>query len=366
MPKAKGLCRREGAATYEYDFQIRGHRFCGSTGKSERREAEKELVAIRTKAAASIADKMKPGPMTFGQAATRWWNEAGKHRKDARNIVAYLAWLQASIGNNKLISEIDNNLVAGLVAKRRGEASERPIKKVKGKPVGKPRPITAGMVNRSMLEPLRAILFRARDIWEEPVKAIAWQAHRLKEPKERVRELTADEEARLFAHLPGHYHAIVKLFLITGMRREELCGLQWSEVDMTSARVVRKRKGGDVLATPLPAAAMAILSTLSGKHPTAVFTNEAGEPLKAAAFASMFWRVRQKAGLQDFRPHDLRHTAASRIMRATGSIKLAGSALGHSNIKSTARYAHISEDDLRAGLERTNPVEFVKIAKDSA
>uniref|UniRef100_UPI0037511B05 tyrosine-type recombinase/integrase n=1 Tax=Cypionkella sp. TaxID=2811411 RepID=UPI0037511B05 len=58
-----------------------------------------------------------------------------------------------------------------------------------------------------------------------------------------------------------------------------------------------------------------------------------------------------EAGIEDFRFHDLRHTFASRLLRLTGNLKLVSRLLGHTQIETTMRYAHVLDEDLRTGLE---------------
>lgn len=63
------------------------------------------------------------------------------------------------------------------------------------------------------------------------------------------------------------------------------------------------------------------------------------------------WRAALKAaGIEDFRFHDLRHTAGSRITRACGNLKVTQKVLGHTSITTTARYAHASDDDVRRAM----------------
>lgn len=56
-------------------------------------------------------------------------------------------------------------------------------------------------------------------------------------------------------------------------------------------------------------------------------------------------------GITDFRFHDTRHTAATRITRATGNLKVAQKLLGHTEIGTTARYAHVQHEDVLNGLK---------------
>ena len=119
---------------------------------------------------------------------------------------------------------------------------------------------------------------------------------------------------------------------------------------------------------PLPAAALAILSAERGRHPTRVFTyvvrhewggpKGARVPIEPDTLGTAFWRARRAAKLTDVRLHDLRHTAASRIVRATGNIAAAGKALGHTRITTTQRYAHLTAEDVRAALDAACPVDI--------
>lgn len=87
MRKAvRGLYRRADAEAWSYDFVIAGHRFCGSTGLASRREAEQWLIRFRAEKGTEVAQLSGLAPMSFGAASTRWWQERGQHRKDARTL----------------------------------------------------------------------------------------------------------------------------------------------------------------------------------------------------------------------------------------------------------------------------------------
>lgn len=71
-----------------------------------------------------------------------------------------------------------------------------------------------------------------------------------------------------------------------------------------------------------------------------------------------------KAGVIDYRFHDNRHTAVTRLLRATGNLRLVQRLLGHSNIETTTKYAHVTDGDLAAGMLATaarNPRRGVEI-----
>jgi integrase len=64
----------------------------------------------------------------------------------------------------------------------------------------------------------------------------------------------------------------------------------------------------------------------------------------------------KRAKIPDFRFHDLRHTFATRLLRQTGNLKLVSRLLGHTTIDTTARYAHVLDEDLEQALERFSPL----------
>ena len=107
---------------------------------------------------------------------------------------------------------------------------------------------------------------------------------------------------------------------------------------------------------------LALLAQERGKHPIYVFVYQCkrsraqrrkGEfyPFSRHGWRKDWQRALEAAGIEDFRFHDLRHTAATRVLRATGNIKAVQKMLGHSDITTTARYAHVLMDDVRAAME---------------
>jgi integrase len=340
--KISGLYRR--GSIYHYDFQLQGHRFYGSTALTERAEAERRVEEIKAEKSEYLKQLNGVIPWTFAMAATTWWEHKGQHRKDKRDVFRFIEWMQKHIGPKRALATIDNQLIAQLVAKRRADG------------------VTNATVNRSVTEALRAII-RYAEFFEQPVKRINWREHLLKVDAERVREMSVDEEQRLFAACRRDFLPIIKFLLATGIRRAEACNLVWNDVDMNTATMTVRGKGGTVDRRPLPKAAMAILQGELGKHPTRVFTyvvkrhdfanapRGASNPICPDTLSTAYWRARKNAGLSDLRLHDLRHTTASRVVRATGNLMAASKALGHKRITTTQRYAHLAAEDVRAALD---------------
>ena len=161
-------------------------------------------------------------------------------------------------------------------------------------------------VNRP-LEVLRAILRKAVDDWEWLERAP--QVRMLKEPTRRVRFLTRAEVQRLLAELPEHLAVMATLSLATGLRRANVTGLQWSQVDL--ARRVAwihpdQAKARKAIAVPLNAEAVAVVRGRIGKHLTHVFSFRGKPVLQVSTKA--WYQALARAGIENFRWHDLRHT----------------------------------------------------------
>lgn len=295
--------------------------------------------------------------MTFAVASSLYWDERGSFVANKVDMERNLAWLQKQIGKSTLVSSISDATVASAVAKRRGEA------------------VSPATVNRSVTEPLRAILRRAAKTWKQTVQDIEWKDHFLKEPQERVREASADEEKRLMAAIRGDYAPALKFAILTGCRRAEIVGMEWHNVDFFNDEFTVLGKGDKKRTLPMTKPVRALLWSLKDNHPEAVFTyiakrardHRVGErqPITMEGFKSEWRRTKKRAKVADFRFHDSRHTAATRLVRATGNLKLAQTMLGHSEIGTTSRYAHVTKDDLRAGMEAANATEITTDAAKS-
>ncbi len=178
-----------------------------------------------------------------------------------------------------------------------------------------------------------------------PVEAVKL----FREQNERIRYLTADEEARLLAMLPEKYKPVVTVALRTGLRMGECRGLWWRDVDFEAGVItVAEAKGGEVQQVPMNSAARAILEALPRRSPY-VF------PDLPSRLSERFVELAQKAGVNELRFHDLRHTFCSRLVMAGVDIRTVQVLARHKEIPMTLRYAHLSEDYTRQAIERLIP-----------
>lgn len=359
------LVKREGSPFWYADFTVRGHRVFVSTRTANRREAEAFQRAERAQRLARIEEAERIGrePMTMDIAAGRYWIEAGQHHVASKETHRAINWLVAEIGTTTRLASVSGRKLAEVIAKRRGEG------------------VANATVNRSVIELLRKIMNRARDVWEEPVPKIEWKRQMLPEPRERVRELSADEEARLFAALHSDLHHVVRFALRSGFRLSECVGLRWQDVDW-GARLIRVvGKGGKAATVPLTGGLRKLLWPLQGQHPEHVFcytvrhqrrgqpkvrdlTKGAVEPIAYEGLKIAFRRAVQRANIEGFRYHDLRHTAATRVLRAGANLKEVQRMLRHSDISTTTKYAHVTDQDVRDAMERAETKDDMIVADD--
>lgn len=343
--------KRPGEQEYSYDFRCRRQRFSGRTGCTSRREAEKVEEAERTRVKGLQYDARKPLP--FKAACALYWSEVGQHHQNSDDTLRSLGWLQDQIGPSTVLADISDATVARAVAKRRGED------------------VASATVNRTVTQPLRAVLRRARRTWKQSVQEVDWTSHMLEESQERVREASPGEEKALSAAVRADYAPALRFAILTGCRRMEIVGLSWARVDFFNSEFTVTGKRGRTRVVPMTREVYALLWSLKDHHATAVFTHivhrpREGQvkgtrvPITKEGFKTEWRRTRGRAKVTDFRFHDTRHTAATRLVRATGNLKMAQKLLGHTELATTSRYSHVTKDDLRAGLEAVDATPRAK------
>lgn len=202
-----------------------------------------------------------------------------------------------------------------------------------------------------VLEILRAILRRAATQWEWLDKSPP--VRMLKEPTRRIRFLTREEAQRLLAELPSHLADMAAFSLATGLRRANVTGLQWSQIDL-DRRVAwihpDQAKARRAIAVPLNKEAMAMVQRQQGKHPQYVFTYQ-GRPVFQTS-TKTWYNALKRAGISDFRWHDLRHTWASWHVQAGTPLFALQEMGGWESSEMVRRYAHLAADHLAPYADR--------------
>ncbi|MHC4454496.1 MAG: tyrosine-type recombinase/integrase [Planctomycetota bacterium] len=169
------------------------------------------------------------------------------------------------------------------------------------------------------------------------------------------RWLTDEEEIRLLGNCPEWLSEIVVFCLHTGLRKEELLSLEWSRVNLIRRTVlIKETKNGKPKTLPLNKVALGILDQRSKvrsiKNDLVFFTSK-GTKFTGYNIRRSFNDALEKAGIENFRFHDLRHSFATRLAQAGVDLYKISKLLGHKDIKMTQRYAHHCPDSLRDGVE---------------
>jgi integrase len=338
---------------FRYDFQIGGHRFFGSTKCKNRREAEAVERVEREKAKRHLAQvRAATGSLRLDDIAGRYWQEIGQHHAGARNTERQIGYLIQFFTKDRLLTDITGDDVARLVAWRRGYRA-RPSKDA---------PLISAYTVNDTTEQLKKLFVRAKAWGVVFDREPEWRRYWLTEPQERVRELVGDEAEKLEAATREDYAPFFAFVRASGLRQRE-CLLKWSEVDWGAPQIRKAGKGGRLVTVPITKTIREILWPLQGHDPKYVFTYVAqrtrdgrtqGEryPLTYSGVQIAWRRLRQRAGVADFRFHDFRHNLATKVLRETGNLKLTQRVLNHRSIKSTLRYAHVLDDEVADAMER--------------
>lgn len=194
-----------------------------------------------------------------------------------------------------------------------------------------------------------AIKWEIEGVFRNPTAGIPL----LKENNQVERFLSVEEAKALLIAIKASKNPmlqhIVSMLILTGARKREVLDAKWEDFDMerTSWRIPNT-KAGKARIVPLSDTATALLTKLRKKKRSPyAFAN----PITLKPYKSIYYSwhtARKEAGLDDVRIHDLRHSFASFLVNAGRSLYEVQTLLGHTQIKTTQRYAHLSTTSLRA------------------
>jgi integrase len=302
--------------------------------------------------------------MTVAQLLHRWHDDVLRHQVAPSAVVSY--WIVAkrhiipTLSSKKLVSLTSGDIDRLLSAKLDSGLSVstvRRIRSVLGQAID--QGIRWGSVNRNVARLSRA-------------------------PKEQRREgrtLTPEQAHRLLKELEGHRNeALYSLMLSTGLRRGEALGLQWHDFDekgkIISVRRQLRRDGGSLVTGDTKTARSRRLVNLPRRlvqllldhrkrqeeervvmdelwtDTGFIFTTGFGTPIDPRNLNREFSLICQRAGLEHWHPHELRHSAASLMLASGVKLQVVSQVLGHASIRMTADvYGHILAPDREAAAE---------------
>ena len=330
------LFKRQDSPYWWVKLNHKGRRLQQSTGTPDKAKARE----YHDKLKASLWDQERLGikpSRTWNEAVVRYLAET-THKASQFADKAHLRWLDKYLGGLAL-GAINRDVLDRAFSARQAEG------------------VANSTVNRTM-EIARAVLRRAANEWEWLDRVP--RVRMLPEPKRRVRWLTRDEADRLIGELPEHLKAMVRFSLETGLRRSNVTGLEWSQVDLARRTAwihPDQAKARKAIAVPLSAAAVVVLRDQIGKHPTYVFSFR-GKPVHQVNTKA--WRLALvRAGIAEFRWHDLRHTWASWHVQAGTPLHVLQELGGWECVEMVRKYAHLSTVHLADYVDRVSSLRLV-------
>jgi len=392
------------SSIFIYDFWLKPagkaepERFQGPTGQKTRSAALKAEARFRELA---VLGKLSEA-MTLADACERYLAELlddPKKPKARQQQELCMSELQRFLGSDTPLVSITPDDVSK-AAQRRAQTPVTKFKRI-GNFVRKrdrlpgyepqhawretdklPTPAT---VNRQFIEPLRRVLRRAKKQWGVPLDLdqFTWGGRdgvKRTEPAGRVRELSTDEDRKFWHALDPAYADLCELYIISGKRQAIWLGLTKNNVNLASGTITTralKKRRPEIKTTRMTERELEIVARAYAESPegcNSLFTaisksprdRKARIPITPRMLRSKVQAACATAGINDFKPHDFRHTFGSRLMRDTGNLKLTQEAMEHASITSTLRYTHVQQDEIleaRARLSVARNIEPEKPAE---
>lgn len=238
--------------------------------------------------------------------------------------------------NDAKVAEITPKMLSSYKAKRYGDGL---------------KPAT---INRELSMLSKAFNLAVREwewVKENPVSKVSKD----KENNERDRWLSSGEEENLLKESPQWLKEIILFDLHTGLRQNEVLSLTWDRVTLLrKVIVIQETKNGKPRTIPLNQTALNILvekSKVINLKTGLVFPNGKGKKIIYNVLIVPFNKAKQKAKIEDFCFHDMRHTFATRLTQRGYDIYKISKLLGHKDIRMTQRYAHHCPESLRDGIQ---------------
>lgn len=235
------------------------------------------------------------------------------------------------------LDEISNQAIADLLSRMRDQG------------------YASGTINRVLI--LLRFIFNLARKWGVPGSAENPTAGLKTAPDVcRERFLAQDEVQRLLSALDTDENRVascaIKLLLLTGARRNEVTHAKWDYVNWEKRTLlVPRAKSGRPRSIHLNSAALDLLRSMQriDDNPYIFPSPVTGRPSPSLHFP--WWRIRERAGLLDVRLHDLRHSFASFLVNQGVSLYVVQGLLGHTQARTTQRYAHLANDTLADAAE---------------
>ncbi|MCP4264055.1 MAG: site-specific integrase [Candidatus Brocadiaceae bacterium] len=316
---------------YWYDFQINQTRYRKSTGKIKRRDAENVFHAEREKAKAgesSGVQEVKAYKLVDLAKEYLKWAERQRSYKDKKR------------GIRQLVEIFGNHDVNDLNTREIEQWQSMRLKYNKPSTVNRLLATLKHMVNKGTQWGM------ASDSALKQVRNVKL----LPENNRRLRFLSIEECQMLIACCHKTLKPLVVVAINTGMRRGEIFNLKWEQVDLRHGFILLDiSKNGERREIPINTTLEYLFKEIPRSVDSEyVFTGKTGKPF--TDIKKGFHTALKKAGISDFRFHDIRHTFASQLVMAGIDITSVKELLGHKSLTMTMRYSHLSPGHKRKAV----------------
>ena len=305
-----------------------------STERTDREAAERRAIELFRELSAATA---KPDAITLSAAIARYSEEVISVRDKP------LSYLRAEYGRfyrltafwpkDALLENITKAQVWDFITRCRKRGNSN------------------ATINR-YLSALSALFNRARRFWDKTAPAFSPLSFRQKEAAENIKYLRDwDELTPIVDAAAPHLKPIVLTAVYTGLRLGNLLRLRWTDIDWREGNITVRVKGDKYHTVPIVAPLMTLLRDLKRDSRSPFVFTYNGEPILSIkkAWQSLF----RRSGLPYVNFHALRHTAATWIYRATRDLRATKDIMGHADIATTLKYAHLVDGEKRRALEKT-------------
>ncbi|MBI5847240.1 MAG: site-specific integrase [Nitrospirae bacterium] len=338
----KGLYRRKNSSFYWMNFTANGQSYQRSTGTSDKALAEKILQRVNAEIIAGVwfdRKEEKVEQHAFSELAEKYkaWIQCRYKAIQFKEVM--IKQLTDRFGDEPL-----NNFSTHMLEQLQSDRLKAGVRKFKKGKEFIDAPNKPSTVNR-LLAVLSHMFTKAVD-WKMMDKTVkdSLNVKMLPEHNKRLRYLSREESQALINACVGMIKFVVIVALNTGMRKSEILNLMWSQVDLKHGFILLdKTKNGERREIPINSV---LLETLQGivrriDVPYVFCNPETGRPF-TKDWKKTFHTALKKAGIYDFKFHDLRHTFASQLVMAGVDLVTVKELLGHKDIKMTLRYAHLA------------------------
>ncbi len=348
----------QGETSYRVKVRLRGQPVQSATFKrltDAKRWAAETEAAIREGRHFKYAEAKRH---TLGEAIERYRSDVLPRLKDARGRDILLRWWEKHAGRLYLA-----DLTPAKIVEFRDTLKRTPIRSQAKAPGAEaaPRYLSDARVNR-YLSALSPVLTACASEWGWMDSNPCERVRRGPEGRGRVRFLSdAEREALLRAckqsETPELY-TIVLIAITTGARRGEIMNLRWRDVDLARKTLtLRETKNSETRSVPLVGPALEAMKDYSKVRPindmALVFPGRSTKTQDKPLAFERAWRTAiTRAGLDDFRFHDLRHTAASYLAMNGAGLRDIAEILGHKTLAMVMRYSHLTKAHQTALVER--------------